>query len=976
MANTTQKPDQENLDPAKDVGQDGFDEIVDKNFSPGDEAMMEERAASGLEDQEKNAATDTASAEDLSQAGIEQREESGDSTWQNNTSAETPPKKGSFFSVRRNRNIAVGVFGTIFVVMGLFATLGPSTAIVHLKEVMFDKFDGPFSSYMEKRNNRLFAKKISKDFTTGCTIKIKCRFNGMTSREIRKFEKRNPGTKIITEGRTIAGKRKVASIQFVDDDGGKRTVTAGKFRSVLKSSASLRNTVRNYNKPTVAHWWDASAGKFYGKYKIYRGKLKPASDTESKGKNELEKRKIRIRELIRESVAGKLYDNLNSARQNTEASAAEDAVKDQVSGSINEEAQKISDSMEDPTKAIDPTPKVSGPGVKNAGKAIAKAGLDGVKGAFLGPINGVNKACAAKRLIAAVGYTAKFINVKKLVAYSMIFMVAADQIKAGDADGDTAEQIGDLGSILSSRDPETGGTFSDSMGYQYAADGRLVQDPDTKKIDTGQIFPYIAGGGLAGSLLTVANQLDEIPGIKKGCKILDNTMVQITAGAISIVSVAFGFGSVSGLVLSASAGLAFAVAETIATPLLARAVAGAIVTGDEFGQDAGNAITSGFSAASSMMARFHGAFPLSKAKALAYSKSSGEARSQVAHDSSAGNYSEDSTADRFKSKLAVALLPLSQNAASGNFTKLSLTPLSSMQKISRNVAAADNGKEYEICEDSDYKKLDVAADPFCNPRYGLDPGIANAEEGSRYDADKVIEYMCGSSVDNEASCSDDAYIDNDGNPQGDYADWIEDCAFSDQPITAAGDSETPKECLDPEKTDDPVKYMMFRTYKNDSDINDQYEDRDANSGSTESTDSSVDGDVKQLAQELLDNPNVTFPYEDTRGVTAEDVLKEVVKTGKGIVNSPDVNITRVAVSVNMLKALVEYAKSHKIGINPITNADHSSTSNHYKGIAVDLDCNPPLDRAAFETIAAKYGGKNNGEVCPANKHWHYDFPED
>lgn len=131
--------------------------------------------------------------------------------------------------------------------------------------------------------------------------------------------------------------------------------------------------------------------------------------------------------------------------------------------------------------------------------------------------------------------------------------------------------------------------------------------------------------------------------------------------------------------------------------------------------------------------------------------------------------------------------------------------------------------------------------------------------------------------------------------------------------------------------------------------------------------------VQALAQLLLNNPNVSFPYRDTKGMSAKEVLEEIVRSGRGPLNTPDTNETSTSVNPNMLRALVEYAKEHKIGINPITNADHSAQSNHYKGDAVDLNCSPALDRDAFEKIAARYGGTNNGEVCPTDKHYHYDF---
>lgn len=139
--------------------------------------------------------------------------------------------------------------------------------------------------------------------------------------------------------------------------------------------------------------------------------------------------------------------------------------------------------------------------------------------------------------------------------------------------------------------------------------------------------------------------------------------------------------------------------------------------------------------------------------------------------------------------------------------------------------------------------------------------------------------------------------------------------------------------------------------------------------------STASGDAQQLAQELLDNSNVSYPYKDTaRGLTVRDVLEQVAKTGEGIVDSSDVDYTSVPVSPNLLAALVEYAQDHQLGLNALTNGDHSSDSNHYKGRAIDIACSPSLDRTAFDEVAAKYGGRNNGEVCPGSGHWHYDFP--
>lgn len=953
MVNTTQKPDQENLDPAKDVGQDGFDEIIDKNFSPGDEAMMEERAASGLADQEANAAASTDSADDLSQGGIEQREESGDSTWQNNTSAEAPPKKGSFFSVRRNRNIAVGVFGTIFVVMGLFFTLGPSTAIIHLKEVMFDKFDSRLSTLSEKRNVRIMSKKMSKDFTTGCTVKIKCRFKGMTSREITKFEKRNPGTKIVTEGRTVAGKHKVSGIQFIDDDGKQRFVRANNLKSSLKSSASLRNNIRNYNKPTVAHWRDVAASKMFAKFKIFRGKTKTGSSSESKGSTADEKRKIRIREAIREYSSGDVFssslDKFSASESDPDAAnknALADSVED-IGGDIEGEIAKVNEAKADPTKAIEPVPKVS---------TVAKQAASGiVQGSFRGAFTGyagagfnyVTKACAAKRMVATVGYLSKFMASGNLIRYASLFMVTADMTKAGDADGDSAQAIGDLGSILTTPDPETNQTFSDSFGYQYAAYGTLKKDNDGN-IDTAEYTPYKMGAGLTGSLLGIANSLNSIPGVKTGCKVLLKPLVQVAGVAVTVViniaekiaegvTCIVGFGSgcaIAGgsIALNISAVMAFMYAQSVLVPLAARTIAGASPSGDEAGQDAGNAITGGSGALMSMNGRFHGLHPISQDKAIAYDQFADTTKAKVAADQKMNDFFNTSNPRSFSGRMASLLKPsvnqsfiMSLPGKLGGFstTAFSLTP---------EAKAAKAGAEYEVCGDPDYEELNIAADPFCNVQYGLDPSKVDAEESEAYDAEKVIAYMCGSSINSESSCSDDAYIDNEGNPKGEYADWLEDCTFSDQPISVDGENETPKECLDPSSTDEPMKYTMFRLYTFDTSLDDQYEDRDAGQDAQSNTQSGTlpSGEVQELAQQLLDTGNITG---DPKYIQQ---IKNVAE-GKGGCNVDEKILSSLLVLAKDLKMNVSISSLNRKCTNVLTASGTGSW--HYRdggGHAVDI----------------------------------------
>ena len=138
----------------------------------------------------------------------------------------------------------------------------------------------------------------------------------------------------------------------------------------------------------------------------------------------------------------------------------------------------------------------------------------------------------------------------------------------------------------------------------------------------------------------------------------------------------------------------------------------------------------------------------------------------------------------------------------------------------------------------------------------------------------------------------------------------------------------------------------------------------------------VSGDVKSLAQQLLDSGNAAFPLDASSGNGSTlEVVKAMAKGEKAYTTCPGgAKKDEVNVSEGLMKFLVELTKDGKVGINAITDKCHSTGSNHYKGIAVDFECrHMPFNTAKADQIAKKYGGARNGETCAAHYHWHYDF---
>lgn len=592
-----------------------------------------------------------------------------------------------------------------------------------------------------------------------------------------------------------------------------------------------------------------------------------------------------------------------------------------------------------------------------------------------------------------------------------------DTIKAGLATGDnqTSNALANAASILNEED-KNGKVATDSYGYQYASRGVLIKDKGNQE-------DYQLGVNGKGVLGDIANASQGVSGLSTVTAGVNKVLNQEVCTVAGIASLALCLATVGfGCAINGAASIAL---QAIALPLILKKLIKTPDVETAVGGDKGDAITGGFSYLTKTNNQYHGGYPLTKNQAIRYDTFSDNAQN-------GGNW-EESTAfdihntDSFAGKLASAFLPsMARMSTSPSSIPTTLTHLAS-SNLSHTASTAQAASvidgEYDQCKDADYKALDLATDPFCVPQYGFNPSLMLGDSDynkpsaaleddekpkesgfslawlfetptaqaavdnrggfipdNRYDADLVVNFMHDGAkpwIDDEGTGI--SYDDSDD----DYIDYSKECLETTDPLEPSSpDMCKPKKCTEASSGSNEFRYCMYSVYAGDSSIDDQLEDRDASGGggdsdaNNEDTSSSGEaGEVKALAQELLDNPNVTYPYTDTRGVNVREVLQEVARTGKGIVNSPDVSFDRVEVSPDMLQAIADYAKNNKIGLNALTNADHSSGSNHYKGIAVDFACNPPFNRLEFEQIAAKYGGKNNGEVCPGAAHWHYDFPK-
>ncbi|MDP3999843.1 MAG: hypothetical protein Q8Q11_00180 [bacterium] len=138
----------------------------------------------------------------------------------------------------------------------------------------------------------------------------------------------------------------------------------------------------------------------------------------------------------------------------------------------------------------------------------------------------------------------------------------------------------------------------------------------------------------------------------------------------------------------------------------------------------------------------------------------------------------------------------------------------------------------------------------------------------------------------------------------------------------------------------------------------------------------VSGNVQELAGEILDLINkgkVTQLYKSGTG----DTIAQLKRASNGqkfqMTCAEHGGPKDVDINPDILKAIIEASKVAKVDISNITDKCHTSpSSNHYSGEAIDLGCTT-TNINALEKAFSKYGGSNNGEVCPGSQHWHYDF---
>jgi endonuclease/exonuclease/phosphatase family metal-dependent hydrolase len=772
---------------------------------------------------------------------------------------------------RLKRNSALtAIVGALLTAMFGLSLLSPGLLLVQLKETLTDKFNDQLAA-MDVRQTAIMKKKLGKTTTTGIcgeNVSIRCKYRTIGDRH----DKRLEAAGFTIEGdKDIFGRTKPTSFTL----NGGEPISADQMLGEATSDANLRSALRHGYNPRFAAFSDAIANKVNSSLGIKKARnINPSADEEA------------MREQLKESASGEA--GTQGGRPRSETVDGETKYYDGDGNPvIKEEFDRINsaiDELDARNNLVD--------GVK---KTALKSGLKSSVTSFAVGLGTVDTFCTAWTTIRVASQAAKIYGARQIIRYSHVFMNTADDIKRGTA---TPESVAYLGKILTSVNSK-GKSATDSAGYHYATDGDIfkagkfdasldgkaltdsavdnnILQNEVSRYVNGQIIP----DNMVASLISKIGASDSKTA-DKTCEVVKSWKGQaiIFTAAIGGAVLAFFTGGASlgaGTVAQIAATATLSIALAIIVPKLMDMAKGELITGEENGNEAGNAITSGRAGYNAQV---------SQARALAVLDQDDAVEYNQATQRTVADYNEterlelspfDPTSkNTFIGGIVSSLIPYATKLAQPGSTLTSTASLvtQSFGNIINPTtnAATVTKEEFEQCDDIDYKGL--AADPFCNLRYGL------SKEALAIDPEGVLNYM-----------ETNGYIEQDstnGKPGGVngsvYQEYITQCI---ERTTAIGDTLTEDEqgngenCIQGKSGGNEERNTMFRLFYLDTSIQDGM-DSDFSVGTASAVNSGAGGQFNVGSFNICYGVAAGGGYPScARGVGFEERLQNTVKTIK------------------------------------------------------------------------------------------------
>ena len=754
--------------------------------------------------------------------------------------------------------------------------LSPALVIQQFAETLTKEFNDQLTS-IDMRSTYLLKKKYHSTFTKGvCSpVTIRCKYQSI--REKSGLAKRLNNAGVTIEGDKSAIPGRVKPTHFVYE--GKR-IPASKLVAEAKINPGLRRALRKGYDPLYAAFSDRKSGDIRTRVGLKKSSNVSSNPDEMEddlkktaaGTDDIPEDGQKLKEIKDQDGKVTGYEDSSGTYYTPERGATINSLIDEING-----RKELADAV---------------------GKAATKSFLKGALTATAFGAGAVDSTCTVWNMIRLAGFAAKIYQQRQLIRYGYEFVKFAHKIKYGDAKTDEANFF--LSKLTANPNSE-GKNALDSQGYRWAAYGDNFTpgdfsttvtdmkpgDDSTKYLDKlmlqNEASRYVNGQLVSTSIMAkiagfiAGGDSNTVEAADNACHFVKSWKGQAIVFGLAAAGAVVAFftggasitvGATAQVIASAALGVAFSLIQ----PKLMDMAKGEVIQGDENSNEVGNAAVSGLGGYNAETAQGRGLGVATQETYTAYSQLSSQVAAKYAkEDRDSRSPFDPTSSNTFIGGILASFTPYLAKTNTVGVASLSLASfvtsnLSTFGMTQPTIAASD---KYNKCDDPEYDKYNLAADPFCNLRYAV------PVDDLKIDSETVLDYMLSSYtlVFDEAgkpvidpATGEQQKIYNwiespsDPTPKGDYADYVKKC-FTRQ--NSIGDELTDpsegsgEECIIGKGGANEERNKMFRLFYIDTSVEDGM-DEDFETNETTTSDNLTGGTFRVATFNIL-HPSDNLP---------------------------------------------------------------------------------------------------------------------
>ncbi len=612
--------------------------------------------------------------------------------------------------------------------VGLSAAFSPALMLVHIKEVLVDRFNTQ-NTTLTVRYHKIATKKLAQLNTKGCTgpITITCKFSKMSNKALKTMSDEGivaykDGEPLdVSDGKSWKSERPDefrvqgdAAKSFGMKEG--QGIHANEYVSFLDKNPGAAGIQRKAFNPGWAASWDTTMTKYLNKIGFGGRGPKITGDDEKS-----------VKDSVKENA-----DKVSKGEKLGAAEGGKDTTKDENGKTVEKEDPNSKAAAEEVNSGIDAA-REGGDPFKEVSKKIGKA--------TSGPLMIIGAYCLIVHDAPKISKAVRLIQIAQLATYALTFLQVADEIKTSNSVSPaSAARISTIGSMFTQSQKDSKGNYIkksavESDGLLYGLEGNT-----SFKSTTSDINNWIPGGGMMRRVNEVAKALKGDFGSKidTACEAFESPAGQVLQFALA----------------PTWGGLAAMIAGNVITktPIFQRAMesfmkalAGSLVHNTDLMEDLGNAFAVGSIYSMSESGNAGATMPLKVDQAVAYSEQTQQVRLANAKvDRATLSPFDASSPNTFMGSIVTKMMPYygaihsGPLGAMGAVVNVVSSTFSSMLTPKASAYASLTSEDLRACGDTSITDSGTAADYICNVQYGIPVEYLNS-----IDPDENASYLVG-----------------------------------------------------------------------------------------------------------------------------------------------------------------------------------------------------------------------------------------